>query len=109
MLSNENDVLAVNGGPDKKYNQSLDWFLNSEYYTANIPVTFLYLNEANHLETTSQSRQEGRTVSFSKQYVSGDKVIIYYANEVTSNKEQQLIQHFLKNQLESVGRTNFFL
>ena len=97
MSSNENDVLAVNGGPDKKYNQSLDWFLNSEYYTANIPVTFLYLNEANHLETTSQSRQEGRTVSFSKLYVSGDKVIIYYANEVTSNKEQQLIQHFLKN------------
>jgi hypothetical protein len=96
MRNSNSDIRSVNGELDKKYNQGLDWFLNSEYYTANIPVTFLYLNEANHLETTGQPWQEGRTVSFSKQYVSGDKVIIYYANEVASNNEQSLIQNFLK-------------
>jgi len=92
------DVRAVNGYLDRKYNQGLDWFFNSEYYTANIPVTFLYFDLAIHLETTGQPWQENITVSFSKQYVSGDKVIIYYANEVTSsNNEQRLIQNFLKN------------
>lgn len=90
------DVRAVNGELDNRYNQSLDWFLNSSFYTANIPVTFLYVNEANQLEATGQPWKKGRTVSFSKPYTKGDKVIIYYANEVASGNERQLIQSFLK-------------
>lgn len=101
------DVRVVNGELDKKYNQGLDWFLNSEYYTANIPVIFLYVNEANHLEAKGLPWHECRNVSFSKEYNLGDKVIIYYSNEAymsysnaedtsVSTSEKTLIHNFLK-------------
>lgn len=96
MENSNSDIRTVNGDLDKRYNQGLDWFLTSKYYTANIPVTFLYINEANYLESTGQPWQEGRTITLSKDYASGDKVIIYYANEVASSNEQHLIQRFLK-------------
>lgn len=107
MENSISDVRAVNGDLDKRYNQGLDWFLNSSYYTANIPVTFLYVNEANHLETRGLPWHEARTVSFSKEYTKGDKVIIYYSNEAymsypnaedsaNSRSEKNLISAFLK-------------
>lgn len=107
MENSISDVRAVNGELDKRYNQGLDWFLNSEYYTANIPVTFLYVNEANHLETRGLPWHEARTVSFSKEYTKGDKVIIYYSNEAymsypnaaspdNSLTEKTLISRFLR-------------
>lgn len=105
--STSSDVRSVNGDLDKRYNQGLDWFLNSEYYTANIPVTFLYVNEANHLEVRGLPWHENRVVSFSKEYTIGDKVIIYYSNEAymsysnaetgnVSRNEKNLIYNFLK-------------
>ena len=96
MENSLSDVREVNGNLDKRYNQSLDWFLNSKFYTANIPVTFLHVNEANYLELTGQPWQEGRTISFSKEYSAGDKVIIYYANEVAYDYRQPVIRDFLK-------------
>lgn len=95
MSSNQSDILAVNGELDNRFNQGLDWFLNSEYYTANIPVMFLYINEANHLETAGVPWKRGRTVVSSKEYTRGDKVIIYYANEISMGKNT-LTQQFLK-------------
>lgn len=107
MENSISDVRAVNGDLDKRYNQGLDWFLNSSYYTANIPVTFLYANEANQLEARGLPWHEARTVSFSKEYTKGDKVIIYYSNEAymsysnaeneaNSRSEKKLISAFLK-------------
>ena len=95
-MQNSSDIRAVNGDLDTRYNQGLDWFLNSHYYTANIPITFLYVNEANYLETVGQPWREDRTVSFSKEYSVGDKVVIYYANEVSYYYAQKVIQDFLK-------------
>lgn len=95
QMDNSSDVRAVNGELDQRFNQGLDWFINSQYYTANIPVTFLYVNEANYLENKGLPWQEGRTVSSSKEYSSGDKVIIYYANEVACPNNQELIKNFL--------------
>lgn len=101
------DVRSVNGELDKRYNQGLDWFLNSEYYTANVPVTFLYVNEANYLESSGLPWHTRREVGFSKEYTVGDKVIIYYANEAymsygnaesntVPKSEKTLIDTFLK-------------
>lgn len=91
-----NDIRSVNGNLDARYNQGLDWFINSQYYTANIPITFLYVNEANYLETTGQPWQESRTISFNKEYSTGDKIIIYCANEISYGYVQNAIQDFLR-------------
>jgi hypothetical protein len=83
---NKAGLNAINGGPDPRFNQSLDWFLNSEHYTAKVPLNFLFLNEANQLETGSVPWYKGRDVSFSRGvYQPGDKVALYYANESVLN------------------------
>lgn len=83
---NDLEFRAINGGPDLRFNQSLDWFLNSKHYTANVPLNFLFVNEANQLETHRIPWLRGRDISFSQgTYTRGDKVVLYYANESVLN------------------------
>jgi hypothetical protein len=52
-----NEVETINGELDNRFNQSIDWFLNSEYYTANIPLKFFFAtSEVNML---NKIRTEG--------------------------------------------------
>lgn len=77
---------SINGSLDLRFNQSIDWFLNSDYYTAKEPINFLYVNEANQIENNTSPWLENRHFSFSKgTYTPGDKVILYYANEIYFN------------------------
>jgi hypothetical protein len=82
----KSDLRSINGSLDLRFNQSIDWFLNSDYCTAKEPINFLYVNEANQLENKTVPWLENRNFSFSKgTYTPGDKVILYYANEIYLN------------------------
>lgn len=86
MALEKTDFRSVNGNLDLRFNQSLDWFLNSSYYTVKAPLNFLFVNEANQIETNDLPWFEGRRIKFSLgQYTPGDKVILYYANEIYFN------------------------
>ena len=79
-----NDIETINGELDNRFNQSIDWFLNSEYYTANIPLKFFFANEANQLESTKVPWGKGRICRHDP-FLKGDKLVLYYANEVYLN------------------------
>jgi len=86
MVSDETDFRSVNGNLDLRFNQSIDWFLNSTYYTVDAQLNFLFVNEANQIETNELPWLEGRRFKFSQgNYRLGDKVILYYANEIYFN------------------------
>lgn len=61
---------SINGELDPKFNQGLDWFLKSEYFKSDIPITVLSLNQY-------------RLVDEQFDYQPGNKLILHYANEVT--------------------------
>lgn len=79
-------VKSINGGPDPRFNQSLDWFVNSNFYTSGVPLNFVFANEANQLESGDMPWLKRRGLSFSRGcYTPGDKIILYYANEPVLN------------------------
>jgi len=81
-------IIPVNGSFDSRFNQSLDWFFNSEYCTSKIPLNFLYIDVANLMFTSPENISllpdtDNSRYSFSKgKYTSGDKVILHYTNEI---------------------------
>lgn len=73
--------IAVNGGPDPRFNQRLDWFIGSEYYTANIPLHFMFFNDATGIDV-EKIKQNPDYIGFDPDnYKPGDKVVLFYANE----------------------------
>ena len=81
---------SINGELDPKFNQGLDWFLQSKYFDSTVSTTVLSLNQY-------------RQVDEHFQYRAGDILILHYANEVTggpTNNIQTIIKKHKVMQLK---------
>jgi len=76
---------AINGNIDPRFNQGMDWFISSKFYTANIPIHFMCFNNVVRLsieEIKSNPQLCGIDIDA---YKRGDTVVLFYANEVYLN------------------------
>lgn len=81
MSSLGSSATAINGGPESRFNQRLDWFIGSDYYTANIPLHFMFFNDATGVDV-EKIKQDPSYIRFDPDnYKPGDKVVLFYANE----------------------------
>jgi len=75
----------INGELDDTFNQRLDWFIESDYYTSNIPLHFMFFNDATNIEV-EDIKNNPRYIGFNvDRYKLGDKVVLFYANESVLN------------------------
>lgn len=75
----------INGELDDTFNQRLDWFIDSNYYTSNIPMHFMFFNDATNIRV-EDIKNNPRYIGFNiDRYKLGDKVVLFYANESVLN------------------------
>lgn len=75
----------INGELDDTFNQRLDWFIDSNYYTSNIPMHFMFFNDATNIGV-EDIKNNPRYIGFNNdRYKLGDKVVLFYANESVLN------------------------
>ena len=82
-------INPANGILDDKFNQTLDWFVGSSFYTADVPLHFMFFNNVTSLRV-QEIKLNPLKIGFNPDhYKKGDKLILFYANESYLNYQNE--------------------